>query len=129
MKTISLVAILASVMLDLFGSVSSVGGPMSLLLVSFGVMIAVGLYEAWGQGPVGWVVNVPLAIVGGVAALGLMGSGLEAILSAMHFNGRLATSTHPLRFVVDVAIPLATVLGAWGTIHLTRRAARLLARR
>jgi hypothetical protein len=47
-KTITLLAGAAILLVDVFGSKSSVGGPMTDLLVSFIIMLAVGLYEAWG---------------------------------------------------------------------------------
>ena len=69
MKTITALAVLAIVLADLFGSKSSVGGPMTDLLISFVAMLIVGIYQAWGRGPIGWVVCTVLSIVGGIAAV------------------------------------------------------------
>jgi hypothetical protein len=52
-KTITLLAVAAILLVDVFGSKSSVAGPMIDPLVSFLVMLAVGLYGAWGRGPLG----------------------------------------------------------------------------
>lgn len=126
MKTISFFAVVAIVLVDVFGPKSSVGGPMTDLLVSFLVMLAVGIYQAWGQGPLGWLVNVLLAIIGGVVALSLMGAAMEMTMSAVHFEGKLATSDHPLRYIADVAMPISTVLGSWVAIQAPHRLAAAL---
>jgi hypothetical protein len=123
-KTIMLLAVAAILLLDVFGSKSSVGGPMADLMVSFIVILAVGLHEAWGRGPVGWVANVMLAILGGLTGLWLMGLALETTMSAIHFEGRLATSDHPLRYIADMALPIFTVLGAWLPIQVVNRTLR-----
>jgi hypothetical protein len=122
-KTITLLAVAAILLVDIFGSKSSVGGPMTDLLVSFIVMLAVGLYEAWGRGPLGWIVNVALAIIGGLAALSLMGMALETVMTTIHFEGKLATSDHPLRYIADVAMPISAVLGSWIPLQVANRIA------
>lgn len=118
---------MAIFLLDVFGSKSSVGGPMTDLLVSFLVMLAVGIYEAWGRGPPGWIVNILLAVFGGLAGLWLMGMALETIMTAVHFQGKLATSHDPLRYIADVALPVFTVLGSWIAIQIVNRIALRLA--
>jgi hypothetical protein len=126
-KTITLLAVAAILLVDVFGSKSSVGGPMTDLLVSFIIMLAVGLYEAWGRGPLGWIVNVFLAVIGGLVALSLMSIALETVMTAIHFEGKLATSHHPLRYIVDVAMPISTVLGSWIAIQFVHRTTSLIA--
>jgi hypothetical protein len=71
------------------------------LLVSFIVMLAVGIYESWGRGPLGWVVNIVLSVIGGLTALSLMSMALETTMTLVHFQGKLATSDHPLRYIAD----------------------------
>jgi hypothetical protein len=122
-KTITLLAMAAILLVDVFGSKSSVGGPMTDLLVSFLVMLAVGIYESWGRSPLSWIVNIVLAIVGGLCALSLMGMTLEMAMSAIHFEGKLATSDHPLRYIADVAMPVFTVVGSWLPIRIVNRIA------
>jgi putative effector of murein hydrolase len=117
-KTITLLAVAVILLADVFGSKSSVGGPMTDLLVSFIVMLAVGLYEAWGRGPFGWIANVVLAVIGGLVALSLMSMALETAMTAIHFQGKLATSDHPLRYIADVAMPISAVLGSWIAIKI-----------
>ena len=129
MKIIALVAVAAVLLVDVFGSKSSVGGPMTDLLVSVLIMLAVGIYESWwrGRGPLGWAVNIALAVVGGVVALSLFGMAIEAVMTAIHFEGKLATSHHPLRYVADVAMPLVTMLGSWLPLQIANRIALRLA--
>jgi hypothetical protein len=126
-KTITLLAVTAIFLVDVFGSNSSVGGPMTDLLVSFLVMLAVGIYEAWGRGPLGWIFNVVLAVIGGLVALSLLSMALETTMTLIHFEGKLATSDHPLRYIADVAMPIFTVLGSWFAIQATHRTVRLFA--
>jgi hypothetical protein len=125
-KIITLLAVAAILLVDVFSSKSSVGGPRTLL-VSFVAMLAVGVYEAWGRGPLGWIINVVLAVVGGLVALSLMGTVLEMTMSAIHFQGKLATSNLPLRYIADVAMPIFTVLGSWIAIQIVDRTVRLFA--
>jgi uncharacterized membrane protein YeaQ/YmgE (transglycosylase-associated protein family) len=98
-------------------------------LVSFLVMLAVGIYEAWSnkRGPLGWIANIVLAVVGGLVALSLMGMAMETIMTAIHFEGKLATSHHPLRYFADVAMPVCTVLGSWIAVNIIHRTALLFA--
>jgi hypothetical protein len=112
-KTIAILAVAATLLLDMVGSTSSVGGPMTDLLISFAIMLAVGIYAGWGRGPVGWTINVVLAVIGGMAGLWLISLALESAMNVVHFEGKLATSHHPLRYIADVAMPFFTVLGSW----------------
>ncbi len=122
---IALVAVTAILLVDLFGAKSSVGGPMTDLLVSFLIMLAVGIYESWsrGRGPLRWVVNIVLAIVGGMVALSLVGMAMETVITAAHFEGKLATSHQPLRYIADVALPVFTMLGSWIPLQIVDRIA------
>lgn len=88
MKTITALAVLPIVLADVFGSQSSVGGPMTELLILFVTMLMVGIYQAWGRGPIGWVGYIILSIVGGIAALNLTNSVLELTMSAIHLSRR-----------------------------------------
>jgi hypothetical protein len=122
-KIIALVALAAILLADVFGSKSSVGGPMTDLLVSVLIMLAVGIYESWSKvrGPLGWAVNIVLAVVGGVVALSLFGMAMEAAMTAIHFEGQLATSHRPLRYIADVAMPAFTILGSWLPLQVANR--------
>ena len=129
MKIIALFAVAVILLVDVFGSKSSVGGPMTDLVVSLLIVLAVGIYESRskGRGPLGWAVNIVLAVVGGMVALSLMATALETIMTAIHFEGKLTTSHHPLRYIADVAIPVVTVLGSWIPLQIVNRIAQRLA--
>ena len=120
MKTIALLAVLAMLLVDVFGSKSSVGGPMTDLMVMFVVMLAVGIFEAWSKdrGPLSWVVNIVAAVLGGCVAVSLVGMAMETLLTQIHFEGRLATSDHPMRYVSEASMAVFTVLGSWITLQL-----------
>jgi hypothetical protein len=36
-----------------------------------------------------------------------------AVIDLVHFQGKLATSDHALRYIADVAMPISAVLGSW----------------
>jgi hypothetical protein len=128
-KTITLFTVAAILLMHLFGSKSSVGSPMNDLLLVFAVMLAVGIYEARGRGPVGWLVYSFLAFIGGSIALCLTSLALEATVSALHTQGRFATLAQPLRHIADVVMPLAAVLGAWLPLRLMNSDERLMKKR
>jgi hypothetical protein len=123
LKIITLLAVMAMLLVDLFGSKSSVGGPMTDLLVVFIVMLAVGIYEAWSRkrGALGWIVNIVAAVIGGFVAVSLAGMAMETILTQIHFQGRLATSQHPMRYISEVGMAIFTVLGSWLTLQIVNR--------
>jgi hypothetical protein len=114
---------MAMLLVDLFGSKSSVGGPMTDLLVVFIVMLAVGIYEAWSRkrGALGWIVNIIAAVIGGFVAVSLAGMAVETILTQIHFQGRLATSHHPMRYISEMGMAILTVLGSWLTLQIVNR--------
>jgi hypothetical protein len=62
-----------------------------------------------------------------VMALSLMSMALETTMTLIHFQGKLATSDHPLRYIADAAMPIFTVLGSWIAIQAVHRTARLFA--
>ena len=123
MKAITLTAVVAMLLVGLLGSESSVGGPMTLVLVAFLIMLAVGIYEAWsnGRGPAGWVLNIVLSVIGGIIAVSLTGMAMEEIITQIHFEGRLASSHHPMRYIAEVAMAVFTVLGSWLPLQIANR--------
>ena len=123
MKTITLLAIAAMLLLEVFGSTSSVGGSMSFMLVFVVVILAVAIYEAWsnGRGVMGWIVNLFASAVGGLTAVALIGMAMEAALPHFHLEGSLASWQHPLKYVVVAAIALLMVLGSWIPLQVLNR--------
>lgn len=123
MKIIALLAVMAMLLIDLFGSKSSVGGPMTDLLIAFLTMWAIGIHEAWSEnrGPLGWIVNIVVALVGGFVGLWLFSVVLEFVMTQIHFEGRLATSDHPLRYIATIGVAVFTVLGSWLPLKIINR--------
>jgi len=87
-----MLGVMAMWLVDFFGSKSSVGGPMTGLLVAFLIMLAVGIFESRGRGPLGWIVNIILAVIGGLVAISLMSTAMDTMLSLVHFQGKLVVS-------------------------------------
>ena len=123
MRTITLLAVAAMLLLEVFGPRSSVGGSMGFMLVFFVVILAVAIYEAWanGRGAIGWIVNIVASVVGGLTAIALIGMGLETILPYLHLEGSLASSQHPLKYVVVTVIAILMVLGSWIPLRIVNR--------
>ena len=123
MRTITLLAVAAILLLEVFGPRSSVGGSMGFMLVFFVVILAVAIYEAWsnGRGAIGWIVNIVASVVGGLTAIALIGMALETILPYLHLEGSLASSQHPLKYVVVTVIAILMVLGSWIPLRIVNR--------
>ncbi|MBX9710843.1 MAG: hypothetical protein K2X60_07410 [Xanthobacteraceae bacterium] len=123
MKTITLLAVIAMWLLAFAGSKSSVGGPLTMMLIAFLTMLAVGIYEAWSEkrGPIGWIVNIVASLVGGFLAVSVGGMLMEMLLTRVHFEGSLASSQHPLLYVLSAAMAILTVLGSWTALQIVNR--------
>ncbi|MCP3374396.1 hypothetical protein [Bradyrhizobium cajani] len=123
MKTITLLAVAAMLLLDLIGPKSSVGGSMSFVLVLVLVILAVAIYEAWSRkrGAVGWIVNVCASALGGLLVVALIGMAMETMLPYLHLEGSLASSRHPLKYLLLAAIATVMVLGSWLPLQIINR--------
>lgn len=125
MIKIVLVAVLGVVLLQLTGLLppSSVGGPMTLLMLFLLASLAVGIHEAWSKqrGAGGWIVNVFVALIGGMVAASIGGLASEEILPSLNLNGSLASSGHPVVYVFLAGVMGLTLLGAWSAIWLVNR--------
>ena len=123
MKTITLLAVAAMLLLEAFGPTSSVGGSMSFMLVFVVVMLAVAIYEAWsnGRGAIGWIVNVLVCAFGALVAIALVGMAMDLVLPYLHLEGSLASSQNPLKYVVVAAVAIIMVLGSWIPLQVLNR--------
>lgn len=125
MKIIILLAVVAVLLLFLSGAISqsSVGGPLTLMLVFFLAMLAVGIHEAWlkKRGTLGWIVSIVVSIIGGFVAAGFGGLAMERILSLLHFEGSLASSQHPLLYILSAGMMIVTVFGSWIALQIVNR--------
>ena len=123
MKTITLLAVAAMLLLEVFGPTSSVGGSMSFMLVFVVVTLAVAIYEAWAnrRGALGWIVNLFVSILGGLTAIAVIGMAMETILPHLHLGGSLASSQDPLKYVLVVVIAILMVAGSWIPLLMVNR--------
>ncbi|MDH2357420.1 hypothetical protein QCM77_41055 [Bradyrhizobium sp. SSUT18] len=123
MKTITLLAVAVMLLVEIFGPTSSVGGSMSFMLIFVLVVLTVAIYEAWSnkRGAIGWIVNIFAAAFGGLVAVALIGMAMDAMLPYLHLEGSLASSQHPLKYVVVAAIAIVMVLGSWMPLWAVNR--------
>jgi hypothetical protein len=124
-KTITLLAVMAILLLELSGAMpkSSVGGPLTITLILLLAMLAVGLYEAWlkKRGALGWIVSIVVAVIGGFVAAIFGSMAMEMILPYLHLEGSLASSQHPLLYIFSAGMAILTVLGSWITLQIVSR--------
>ena len=123
MKTIALIAVMAMLLLSVAMPKSSVGGPLTIMLILFLAMLAVGIHEAWlkKRGGLGWIVNIVVSVIGGFVAVIFAGMAIEMILPHLHLEGSLASSQHPLLYVLCAAMAILTVLGSWIPLQIVNR--------
>ncbi|MEH2477158.1 putative membrane protein YeaQ/YmgE (transglycosylase-associated protein family) [Nitrobacteraceae bacterium AZCC 2146] len=128
MKIITLLAVMAMLLQAVIGTKSSVGGPMTMLLIVFLAMLAVGIQQALvkKRGPLGWIVNIIASVIGGFVAVSFVGMAMDMIRPLTHLEGSLANSHHPLLYISSAGMAIFTVLGSWITLQIVYRAAALL---
>jgi len=125
MRTITLVGVIGILLFDFAGAIpkSSVGGPLALFLIFFLAMLVVGLHEAWSnkRRVLGWIVSIVCSVIGGFLAVTFGGLVMEAILPLLELNGSLATSQHPMRYVLSAGMMVLTLLGSWTALQIVNR--------
>ena len=123
MKIIALVAVMAMLLLSVAMPNASVGGPLTIMLILFLAMLAVGIHEAWSKrrGVPGWIVNIVVSVIGGFVAVVFAGMAMEAILPHLHLEGSLASSQHPLLYIASAGMAILTVLGSWLALQIVNR--------
>ena len=127
MKTITLLAVIAILLLQFSGAIpkSSVGGPMTLALLFLVAALAVGLNEAWSEkrGVLGWIVSIVVSVVGGFfLGAGAFGSMvLEPMLRLLQPEGSLVATGGPLLYVSLAGMMILTLLGSWIALQIVNR--------
>lgn len=127
MKTITALTVAAMLLVAFSGPKSSVGGPMTMMLIVFIAMLAVGICEAWSQkrGAFGWILNIILSLIGGFAAVSFGGTAIEKILSHLPIEGSLMSSQHPFLYIFlyisSAAMAILAVLGSWIPLQIANR--------
>jgi hypothetical protein len=129
-RTIILLTIIALWSLEFTGSIpkSSVGGPMTMMFVLLIAMLAVGLYEAWlnKRGPLGWIVNIFASVLGGLVVGLVAASVMDIILPLLllpfaQFEGSLASSRHPLLYILEAGMAIVVLLGSLLALQIANR--------
>lgn len=125
MWIIMLITVAGVLLLDLTGAIpqSSVGGPMTIFFAAVLAMLAYGIYEAWSnkRGVLGWIVSIVGSFFGGIVA-GLVGAEImDLVLPHLHLDGPLATSQHPLRYILPAVMMLFMLSGSWVALRIVNR--------
>ena len=125
MRTITLVGVIGILLIDFAGGIpkSSVGGPLTFLLILFLAMLAVGLHDAWSnkRRVLGWIVSIVCSVIGGFLAVILGGLVIEPIFPLLELDGPLATSQHPMRYILSAGVMLLTLFGSWVALQIVNR--------
>lgn len=129
MVYIAVIGVAAILLLQATGMIplSSVGGPLTIGAVILLIILAVAIHEAWSQrrGPLGWIVNLVVAFVGGMLGAQLGGFVASMILPS---SGSLAAAGGVVFSIALVVSVLSAVAGAWAAIQLVNRWRPTLAR-
>lgn len=96
---------------------------MTIAAVVFIAVLAVAIHEAWShkRGVLGWLVNVPIALVGAYLAAELGGLVMGTLLMLVKFEGSLAQTQGPLLYASLILMVLFPLLGAWGGLQIANR--------
>ena len=125
MRTITLLAVIAILLLEFSGAIpkSSVGGPLTLMLIFLLAMLAVGLNEAWSKkrGVLGWIVSIVVSVVGGFSGAVIGSTVLGAMLSLLQLEGSLVATGGPLLYVSLAGQMILTLLGSWIALQIVNR--------
>jgi hypothetical protein len=125
MKIIILVAVIAILLLELSDALpkSSVGGPMTMMMIVFLAVLALGLYEAWSQkrGVLGWIVNIVVSVVGGFVGASVASVILGMVLSTLNLGVPLVETQHPVRYIASAGMMLLALLGVWVALQIVNR--------
>ena len=125
MKIITVIAVMVMVLIDLSDAIpkSSVGGPMTMMMIVLLAVVALGLYDAWSQkrGVLGWIVSIVAAVVGGFLGAAVASGILGTMLSYLNLGVPLVESQHPLRYIASAGMMLLAMLGAWIALQFVGR--------
>jgi hypothetical protein len=126
MRSLTLLAVAGILLLQWSGSIpaASVGGPLVIALAFLAVALAVAVHEAWTmqRGVLGWIVNIPVALIGAFIAAQVGGFLMVLALgSVVTLDGSLAETGGAAMSVALAGGMVATILGSWGALQLVNR--------
>lgn len=125
MQYIMISTVIGILVLQLIGGFpqSSVGGPLTVGLALIIAALAIGAHEAWTakRGVLGWIINIPVSLIGAVLAASLFSVSMETILTFANLEGSLAATGHPLLYILLAGITLITLFGSKIALSLINR--------
>ncbi len=125
MALFSAIAVAAVLLLvALAGSLrGAAGGAMTIAVLMLAVAVAVGGREAWlsRRGPLGWIVSLVVALLGGFVALTLAGGVIELLLESVGGGGSLMGGGGLALQGALAVLVLAAISGAGVALRLIRR--------
>ena len=126
MKIIVPVAVVAILLLQAADAIplGSVGGSIIIGFAFLAAALAVDFHEAWtaGRGPLGWIANLFLSILGAMVGANLGGFALVLILSAIFPIDRSIAATGGAAMSLALAGGMVcALLGAWAALRLVGR--------
>jgi hypothetical protein len=125
MKIIILIAVIAMLVIELTDALpkSSVGGPLTMMLIVYLAALVLGLYEAWSQkrDVVGWIVSIVVSVVGGFIGSVVASLILGEVLSYLSLGVPLVETQHPVRYIASAGMMLLTLLGSWTALQIVNR--------
>ena len=125
MRTIIAIAVIAMVLIEASDALpkSSVGGPMTMMMIVLLAVVILGLYDAWSQrrGVLGWIASIFAAVVGGFLGAAVASGILGTILSYLNLGVPLVETQHPVRYIASAGMMLLAMLGAWLALQLVGR--------
>jgi hypothetical protein len=122
-KIVALLAVIAMLLVDIFGPKESVGGALTTGAVVILIILAVGIYEAAAnrRGVLGWIVNIVAVVVGGFVVINIIGLLMDLIIPLLRLDMALAKSGHPVKYVLTAGTAVLVVLGTWAPLLIINR--------
>lgn len=125
MKIITLVGVLVLLSLEITDTMpkSAVDGSLLIVFILLVAILAAGIHDAWTnrRGVLGWIMSIICAVIGGVLAIVLGGMISEKIIMDLDLHGSLASSQHPMRYVMPAGMMMVTLFGSWIVLQIVNR--------
>jgi hypothetical protein len=96
---------------------------MTIALAFLLATLAAGNYEAWSRrrGVLGWIVSILVSVVGGFVAAGIGATLIDMLLPLLKLEGSLASTKHPMFYVLLAGQMILTMLGSSLALRLANR--------
>ena len=109
-------------MVILAGALAAAGALSPPLVVAVAAL-AIAIYEAWvnKRGPVGWIVNIIVSLLGAFFAAQIGGFAVVMLLGPFMRESSLAASGGAVAAIGLAAAMVVTLVGSWGAILAVNR--------